>query len=469
MTGFHVVTVGWPKVLVEELCPEIAARGGVRFSHVAHPRHLAADGPAGTPDNSVHFFRERRTDALPPADAGLLASLERPGVPTIHNMILGDRVVCRLDYGEAQRYATFLAQRLLGLFARLSPSAVIGGFDALHGGLALAAARKLGIPWYALHFAPIPPGLACFVDRMSPAARVQLGARDPAELRALAETSLRGFEQRSIRAPAYVAPSRSPARALARLPARVAASLRVMRKGRDRSFVRFTDAPGRYNVAAALRQLRRSSGAHAALGRIETVATPDGAPYVLFGLHFQPESTIDVWAPFFSNQLWVIELLSRSIPASHRLLVKIHKSDVARYPHRILERMQSFPGVRLVRPFADTRDFIEKADLVVAIQGTIGLEASLLGRPVIMLGESPVRVFPGASTAGALADLPELVRAKLRERPPGREAIVDAYAAYLAPFLPGSRNYWRGRRSAADVDEYAGLFGALRRHLEAAA
>ena len=82
--------------------------------------------------------------------------------------------------------------------------------------------------------------------------------------------------------------------------------------------------------------------------------------------------------------------------------------------------MRLFPGVELVRPFVDTRSFIERADLVVAIQGTMGLEAALLGKPVIMLGESPVTKFRNASNIGELEDLPELVRSKLSEPKPTR-------------------------------------------------
>lgn len=465
MSRFHVVTVGWPRILVEDLFPDIAARNDMQFSHIAHPRNSASDGPRGTPGNVVRFFRDDPAQELPPADPAFLASLEQAGVPTIHNMILGDRVVCRLAYADAQRYATFIAKRLFELLGEMRPSAVIGGYDALHGCLALAVARRMKLPWFALHFAPIPSGVACFCDRMSPAARVQLAPRAREELHALAESSLRQFEQRAIQAPAYIAPPRSLARTVSKLPSRVASFVRVLRRGREREFAQFVDASGRYDVTAALRQLWRSSRAHKALESADALGTPPGTPYVLFGLHRQPESSIDVWAPFFSNQMWVIELLSRSIPPSHRLLVKIHKSDISRYPQALLDRMRSFPGVELVRPFADSRQFIEQADLVIVIQGTMGLEAALLGRPVILLGESPVAVFPSASTAGALPELPALVRAKLRERPPGRNAIVETYATYLAPFMPASRNYWRVHMSEGEVENYIGLFNALRAYL----
>ena len=67
-----------------------------------------------------------------------------------------------------------------------------------------------------------------------------------------------------------------------------------------------------------------------------------------------------------------------------------------------------------MQPFADTRGLIESSNLVISIQGTMGLEAALLGKPVIMLGDSPVTVFPSASRIGEISDLPKLVRSKAR-------------------------------------------------------
>lgn len=465
MSRFHVVTVAWPQVLIEGLCAQIAACGDMQFSHIAHPRHSSRDWPQASVNGTIRFFRDDPLQELPPADPAFLACLEQPGVPTIHNMILGDRVVRQLPYHEARRYATFIAKRLSTLLGELRPSAVIGGFDSLHGGLGLAVARRLGLPWFAMHFCPIPLGLACFCDRMSPAARVQLVPRGRAELRALAESSLQQFERRAIQAPAYIAPPRSLGRTVARLPSRVAALFRMLGRVQEREVAQFVEMPGGYDVTAAVQHLWRSHWAYKAVAVAATVAAPPDSPYVLFGLHRQPESSIDVWAPFFSNQMWVIETLSRCVPPTHRLLVKIHKSDVSNYSGAMLARMRSFPGVEIVHPSADSRSLIERADLVVAIQGTMGLEAALLGRPVIMLGESSVSVFPNASAVAAIPEIPGLLRASLGAVTPGREEIVEAYASYLAPFLPARRDKWHVRKSDAEVEGYVKLFDALRAYL----
>jgi hypothetical protein len=467
-TPFHYVTVGWDRDLIERLWSGVTVDREARVSHILHPRRMRGDFPDLATEAACHFFHRDVRDPMPAPDREMLASLEHDGVPTLHNMILGDRIVSRLPYGEALSYATFLARRLTELFAELRPSVVIGGFDSIHAALSLAVAQRMRIPWYALHFCVIPPGLACFCDRLTPAARVRLpSSAGEGELRLLAETSLRKFEDKTVRAHAYVAPPPPTlAGRFARLPARVAALGRTLQNARRRHLLRFTDGPAAYDVIAAMRRLRGLAAARRSLAAAPAHATPPPGTFVLFALHTQPESSIDVWAPFFSNQMWVIELLARSIPPSCRLLVKVHKSDVSGYSQEQLTRMRSIPGVELVQPFADSRSFIEQAALVVAIQGTIGLEAALLGKPVIMLGESPVNVFPSASAVGPITELPALIRRKLAEPAPRREEIVESYASYLGPFMHASHNDWTAGGNAGEAERFASLFGALKRHLE---
>jgi hypothetical protein len=204
------------------------------------------------------------------------------------------------------------------------------------------------------------------------------------------------------------------------------------------------------------------------LRRRRLLREPPQRRFAFFGLHMQPESSIDVFAHFFSNQERVIELMSRSLPPTHSLLIKLHKSDTPNYSTASLARYSRFPGVELVSADADTFGFIKEADLVFSIQGTIGLEAALLGKPVIMFGDSPTKLFPSVSTIGKSIDLPALVRQKLAEEPPGRPDIVSAFAAYLAPFYPASHNDWNIRPTDAQIDDFVKLFELLRRRDAAA-
>jgi hypothetical protein len=146
-------------------------------------------------------------------------------------------------------------------------------------------------------------------------------------------------------------------------------------------------------------------------------------------------------------------------------MVKIHKSDTSSYSRAQLLKIERLPGVKLVKPFADTRRFIERADLVVAIQGTIGMEAALLGVPVIMLGDSPVKLFPSASPVGDIQDLPELIRRKIAEPRPSRRQIIDAYSRFLLPFEPATHNDWTEEKGEMDIQRVAALVELLRTHV----
>jgi capsular polysaccharide biosynthesis protein len=460
---FHVLTVGW----VDDLGREIQKRTGIRFSFIAHPRHTPGEF-AGRPPADTYFFRSHLRTPMPVPDRQLLASLERDDLPSVHNMILGDSVLARLPYEDVLGYATFMARRLRELFEQIRPDVVITSFDGLHSALALAVARSMGIPWFVLNFSVLPPGLACFCDTLMPVSRVAV-APPLADLREIAANTLRAFEERSLRAPAYITPpGLSLGQMLARLPQRLGMTLRTLRAARDREYLRFTEHVTAYDFPSALRHLTQTRRARRAAAELGALTEPPQRPYVFFGLHTQPESAIDVWAPFYSDQYWVVQALARALPPSHALLVKIHKSDAAKYSPDDLRRLKSMFGVELVAPFADGRRFVDLADLVIGIQGTMGLEGALLGKPVLMLGDSPVNMFPSAERIGELSTLPTQIRRLLSKPRPTREAILDAFTEFLAPFRPAAHNDWTVAKTPQQFDAFAEMFVLLRDRLQRA-
>lgn len=464
--ALRVLTVGWDQTLIEGLCDRIAARSKHSFSHLVHPMYdFETDGRRLSGSN-IHWFFDSKHTRPPPADRQLLASLERTDVPTIHNMILSDRIVSRLGYEEALAYASFVAGRLITVCRQTQPAVILGGFDGLHGSMALAVARKLNIPWYALRFSVLPPGLAGFCDILSPASTVALRAPSVSRLRTVAETALRDFESDKVKAHAPVTPAfLDPGYILRRIPSQLGALLATFKRGRAGHHNMYTDARNTYSIGAMLRESLRFRRNALQLPRRWFIHEPPAGPFVFFGLHFQPESSIDVCAHFYSNQVRVVELMARSIPSTHQLLVKLHKSASAHYSRGQLAEFRRFPGVQLVDPHANTRAFIQRAAVVFSIQGTIGLEAALLGKPVVMFADSPTKVFPNVSTAGPLAELPELVRSKLAEKPPNRAQILDAFMSYLAPLCPASLNDWTKLPTDADIDGYVELFDLLGAHM----
>ncbi|MFZ2491232.1 MAG: hypothetical protein WA208_07090 [Thermoanaerobaculia bacterium] len=453
---FHVLTVGWSSEVIRSLGDPIQDATGFRFSHILDP--ALDEVPAEKQHQGTCFvFREDFHAAMPLPDREALADLERPGVPTIHTMIMSDRVVKNLAYDDAVSYVSFLARRLEELFLQIRPTVVIGGFDSVHSAIGLAVARKLGLPWFALNFTSLPLGRAGFCTTLSPRSSFSCLPSNPQEMRALALSTLADFENKRTAVPAYLS-ANSIAMVLRRLPGHLAALARVFRRVVQRRFDRYTQ----YSIRRLAADYVRKRLNLLLLPAGEFVDAPPAAPYLFFGLHMQPESSIDVWAPFFSDQFSVVEAMARSTPPTHKLFVKLHKSDADNYSRRELERMSSLPGVKLVSPFANSRPFIDNASLVLAIQGNIALEAGLLGRPVLMFGDSPFLDLPSVSKVKRITDLPAQIRMKLAEAPPDREAIVDGFASYLGRYGPGCYNNWDIKPSHSEIQDLAAHFVALR-------
>lgn len=456
--SFHLVTVGWDLRLISDLWDRIENGTGFELSHI-----IVAEGDL---HRHTHRQRQRRIYHLkedpqaimPTADADLLDSLERADLPTIHNMIMSDRVVRTLPYGESIAYATYLAHRFTQLYQQLEPSVVIGGFDGLHGGIGLAVARKLQIPWFAMHFSPLVKGMSGFCVGLTPRTDVVVQTPSETALRTLAEQTLNSFEKGEITVPAYLS-ANTGSEVVRRLPQHLRVLSGAVRRTLRGDFDRFTD----YSVLRLCKDYLRKRINLLALPTHWFYEEPPTTPYAFFALHMQPESTVDVWAPFYSNQFHVIKTLARSIPTTHQLLVKLHKSDADNYSRRQLGRLRQMPGVRLVSPFVPSRAFIDNASIVVAIQGTIALEAALLGKPVVMFGESRVLDLPSVSKVYAITELPDLIRHKLREPRPAREAILDGFMSYLSHFAPGCYNDWTRPRSESEIANLVEQFKALRK------
>lgn len=117
-------------------------------------------------------------------------------------------------------------------------------------------------------------------------------------------------------------------------------------------------------------------------------APPPNERYVLYPLHHQPESSIDVYGSLNSNQLALIDTVSRLLPATHRLWVKEHKGAIGDRSLGWLRQVKALPNVRLIDPFHDIFSLTKGADLVLTVSGTVAYEAALLGVPSV--GLSPV-------------------------------------------------------------------------------
>lgn len=459
-SDFHVVTVGWGAPLVEGMLDRVQVRTSIRFTHIVVAARQLSEFKSRPNSSEVICLRYDVATTMPPPDRELLESLVGNGISSIANMILSDRVVRKLEYEEALGYATFLARRLREEFERLKPSVVIGGFDGVHAGIGLAVARQLGIPWFAMYFTTLPQGYCSFCTGLTPDTVIAVCDRPDAEVRRIAEITIDEFRARKLVVNAYISTD-NLSMMVRRLPKHAGVFAAALKRTISGRFDRFTEFP----ITRLCKEYVRKRTNAARLPRKWFIDNPPAEPFVFFGLQMQPESSLDTWAPFFTNQVNVVEIVARSLPATHSLLVKLHKSDGDNWSPRQLRQLLRIPGVKLVIPSAQSRTFVEHADAVVAIQGTMAIEAALLEKPVLMFGDSPVQDLPGVRRIGPLSQLPALIREALAAKPPGREVLVRGFMDYLKLYGPGCYYDWERLLSDGEIDNLAGQFEALRQKL----
>jgi hypothetical protein len=109
--------------------------------------------------------------------------------------------------------------------------------------------------------------------------------------------------------------------------------------------------------------------------------------YVFMTLHYQPEASTALMAPFENNQLAVIENIAKALPLDYQLMVKFNKMMIRRDPIAFIRYLDKLPNVHFVDHYANTRHFIEKSACVIAITGTSGFEGALMGKKTILLGD----------------------------------------------------------------------------------
>ncbi len=109
--------------------------------------------------------------------------------------------------------------------------------------------------------------------------------------------------------------------------------------------------------------------------------------FIYFPLQVQPEETIDVYSPFFNNQIETARLVAQSLPDDYTLVVKEHPGMYGLRSPSYLEKIARTPNIKLVDYRIGSGELLRRADLIIAPGGTSLAEAAFCLKPVIQLGD----------------------------------------------------------------------------------
>ncbi|MCR4792057.1 MAG: hypothetical protein K5871_04865 [Lachnospiraceae bacterium] len=153
-----------------------------------------------------------------------------------------------------------------------------------------------------------------------------------------------------------------------------------------------------------------------------------GEKYYYMPLHLIPESSSLGGAPYYINELAVIEAVSKSLPLGYYLYVKEHQSMLGERNFRFYEQVKKLPNVRLmqINYYEDPKPWIVNSEGVITLTGTSGYEAVMLGKPAFIFGDVVYSMINGVTRVKSFEDLPELFATKI-----DYELNIKSCAAYI--------------------------------------
>lgn len=108
--------------------------------------------------------------------------------------------------------------------------------------------------------------------------------------------------------------------------------------------------------------------------------------YVFYALQTEPEASLHMISQECFVQIDVIARLARDLPIDTVLVVKETIYGFGRRPKEFYEQIRRLKNTILVDTYERGVDLIRQSAAVATISGTVGLEAALLGKPVLLFG-----------------------------------------------------------------------------------
>lgn len=198
------------------------------------------------------------------------------------------------------------------------------------------------------------------------------------------------------------------------------------------------------------------------------LADLEGQRFVFYALQEEPEISLGQISPEFFFQQAAIAALSRDLPAGVMLGVKETIHAIGRRPAGFHDQVRDLKNVVMIDPRESGIATARAAAAVATVTGTVGLEAAVLGRPVIAFGRhNHYDVLGHVHVPESLADLRPILDRALDPAFDQEAARADAarlIAAIMAvSFDFGAYDFKHLKRHVDDAAEatYGGLIASL--------
>lgn len=167
----------------------------------------------------------------------------------------------------------------------------------------------------------------------------------------------------------------------------------------------------------------------------------EGESFLLYPMHFHPESSTSILAGTYLNEYEVIRNIAFNLPQGIKLYVKDHISAWGYPSLTFYNKLRKLPNVRLLHPNEPTKLLIKQSRAVITLTSTVGYEAVLLGKKVFLLGRVFYDFHKDVIPVRNPATLFDLLKNELsKEVPYDKQYNIDFICAYYAATKPETLN-----------------------------
>jgi hypothetical protein len=132
-------------------------------------------------------------------------------------------------------------------------------------------------------------------------------------------------------------------------------------------------------------------------------------PYIFFPLHIHWDAQIATRNPMFYSQDAIVEMLARACPPGINIYIKEHPYFAGGVNRKMLKDLKRFESVKVLHPSITSLEVIKNAKVVITINSTAGLEAILLKKPLVVLGNPYYAYFKYAYNVKDMNELPRIL------------------------------------------------------------
>ncbi len=165
----------------------------------------------------------------------------------------------------------------------------------------------------------------------------------------------------------------------------------------------------------------------------------DNEKFIFLPLHQEPERSLLIAAPYYTNQIETIRNIAKSIPIDYKLYVKEHPTQGPARGGRdssFYKKILSIPNVRLLHPIVNSEKLIRDCSLVISVGGTASFEAVFYEKPSIIFADLGYGILPSVTKINSLDNLTNIISTALTKK-----VEVSDLDKYISLLEDNSFNY----------------------------